>query len=160
MKNVKYINITILLIVLSVLGCTLNNSKLKGDSTMEYANAEQLFKAISSGSRAQRNAAVEDLSNAYISTNRNSYQRKLVGMPNQLIVSALSHPYRGNAQAKLWFTTVEILIDELKTEERVPAGVALTHVGMAPFGTNYVAWKAQWPKHKELYIQVMDQKSK
>jgi hypothetical protein len=141
-----------------IVGCAWNEAakpKSRGDSILE---AEAIFKAISEGSRSERHKAIESLSNAYtVLTNRTPAQLKLVEMPNTLIVAAWSHPYKNNELAKLWFRTVEVLIDELKTEERERAGVLLNHIAKSPMSPRYDEWSKRWPEIKQRYIGIMDQ---
>jgi hypothetical protein len=120
-----------------IVGCASNEAakqEMRRDSEME---SEKIFKAISYGSKSERHEAIGRLSNAFNTlTNRTPAQLKLIEMPDELTNAALSHPFKDNRLAKLWFKTVEVLIEELKTEERENAGTVLVHIAMAPWTAN------------------------
>ena len=149
---------SIALLVVLIVGCASNEAlkpKLKGDANWD---GEQLFKAISDGSKSERHEAIESLSKAFTTlTNRTPAQLKLVEIPGKVINAALSHPSKDNSLANLWFDTVEVLIDQLKTEDREAAGVALVHIACAPWPPKHDVWSREWPEIKKRYIQIMDQ---
>ena len=150
---------SIALLVVLIVGCASNEAlkpKMGGDANWD---AEELFKAISDGSKSERHEAIENLSKAFNTlTNRTPAQLKLVQMPDKLTNTALSHPFDDNGLAKLWFKTVEVLIDQLKTEDREAAGVALVHIVRAPWPPKYEEWSKRWPEIKQRYIGIMNQK--
>ena len=81
-------------------------------------------------------------------------------MLDELTNPALNHPFKDNGLAKLWFRTVEVLIDELKTEDREAAGTVLVHLARAPWPPKYDVWSEKWPEIKKRYIGIMDQNKK
>ena len=149
------------LLIILIVGCASNEAlkpKLRGDTNWD---GEELFRAISDGGKSARHEAIESLSNAFTTlTNRIPAQLKLVELPDQLINAALSHPFKDNDLAKLWFKTVEVLIDELKTVDREAAGTVLVHTACAPWPPKYEVWSKEWPEIKKRYIGIMDQNKK
>ena len=146
------------LLFVLIVGCAWNEAakpKMRGDTNWDGA---EIFKAISDGSKSERHEAIASLSNAFATlTNRTPAQLELVEMPNRLINAALSHPFKDNGLAKLWFKTVDVLIDELKAEDREAAGTVLVHTARAPWPPKYKVWSKEWPEIKKRYIQIMDQ---
>ncbi len=146
------------LLVVLIVGCASNEAlkpKMRGDANWD---AEELFKAISDGSKSERHEAIENLSEAFTTlTNRTPAQLKLIELPDKLINAALNHPFEDNGLARLWFKTVEVLIDELKTEDREAAGTVLVHTARAPWPPKYEEWSKRWPEIKKRYIGIMNQ---
>jgi len=149
------------LLFVLIVGCASNEAlqpKLRGDANWD---GEELFRAISDGSKSERHEAIESLGKAFTTlTNRTPAQLKLVEMPDKLINAALSQPSKDNSLAQLWFNTVEVLIDQLKTEDREAAGTVLVHTARAPWPPKYDVWSKEWPKIKKRYIGIMDQNKK
>ena len=146
------------LLFVLIVGCACNEAakpKMRGDTNLD---GEEIFKAISDGSKSERHEAIASLSNAFATlTNRTPAQLKLVEMPDKLINVALGHPFEHNGLAKLWFDTVEVLIDELRTEDREAAGIVLVHMARAPWPPKHDVWSREWPEIKKRYIGIMDQ---
>jgi len=141
-----------------IVGCASNEAlkpKLRGDANW---GGEELLEAISDGGKSERHEAIEKLSKAFTTlTNRTPAQLELVEMPDKLINVALGHPFEHNGLAKLWFDTVEVLIDELRTEDREAAGIVLVHMARAPWPPKHDVWSRDWPEIKKRYIGIMDQ---
>jgi hypothetical protein len=89
-------------------------------------------------------------------TNRTPYQIKLNKMRDEFIINAASRPFDdNNSLAKLWFSTADVLINQLKTDQREEAGVVLRQLYVKPWPSDYDVWIKRWPEFKSNLIEGM-----
>lgn len=120
-------------------------------------NGEEIFRTISQGGAAERRKMISQLAVAYLNTtNRTQEQQRLIEAPITTINEALSHPFEGNRLAKLWFQTVDVLMEALRSDEREAAGNVLVHIARAPKPADYETWKQSWPGLKQTFIEIMN----
>jgi hypothetical protein len=126
---------------------------LKGKSIM---SAEDFLKTVSQGSTYEKKRVIDLLARAYKATNRTSEQEKFCEMPNQFFLKIMSQPYEKTPLAVLYFSGIEALIDQLKTDERENAGIALMLFTLRPWPAKYDFWVKRWPDRKQMYIDGMN----
>ena len=154
----QILGLTLLIVLLtSCISTRVDQSHLKGDTNM---TGEELYRLICEGSKSERIMAINNLAEAFIARNRTENDLELVKIPDLISNAALSHPFKDNSLANLWFKTSEVLIDELKTDnadEQRMVWVVLTQVARAPYNANYDEWHKRWPLIRKRFIQIMNQ---
>lgn len=120
-------------------------------------DAESLFKKISNGSRSERQQAIEICGEAYCAKEPTRAEEELRKSTSDFKQSALSHPLKGNKKADLWFKTVEMLLDELKTGRSVvQIHCMLSDLVWVASSRDNESWSKAWAAQRQNLIEIMN----
>jgi hypothetical protein len=141
-------------LILAFLNYASNASQLKGDISVE-----DLLRAICQTNATERSQAIDILAEASLATNKTPYQLELNKTRDEFFVRAQSRPYDdNNPTAKLWFSSIDVLIEQLKTDHREHAGAVLRQLCLKPWPSSYEFWAKRWPQSKAERIEGMNRK--